>query len=131
MNRGFTFIELMIAVGLVGIFVPAIVKALSFSLMEARQGEQFSKAWALAREGEEQNMSWSSLVNGSTSDTSHLPYTRVVVVDDAYRCSGVICFSADPGATKETTAKRVTVTVTWVEAGGSQNVTLNSYVTQH
>lgn len=52
-NRGFTLIELLISVGLIAIFIPAIMKSLSFSLFASHQGEQYSQAYALAQEGME------------------------------------------------------------------------------
>lgn len=137
---GFTFIELMIAVGLVGIFVPAIMKVLSFSLREARQGEQYSIAWSIARDAMENKMAvkttWANLTNGTvTSSQTKIgtSYARTVTVADAYRCnSTTICKSTDPGAVLDTFGgKKITVTVNWTQDGGAQFATLSAYVTPH
>jgi prepilin-type N-terminal cleavage/methylation domain-containing protein len=49
-TTAFTLIELMIAIALVGIFLPAIGSVVSISVFSAKQGEDFAKATALARE---------------------------------------------------------------------------------
>jgi len=137
MNKhGFTLVELLISVGLIGIFVPAIMKSLSFSLMEARQGEQFSKAWALARDGMEQKFAqkttgWSTLSGGTDAIA---PFSRSITIEDAYRCGGgtTICKQGDSGAIIDTyKGKIISVIVDWTENGKPQIVSLNSYVTQH
>ncbi len=69
-SRGFTFVELMITVGLIGIFVPAIAKTLSFSLFSSRQGEQMSQAYALAQEGMEAVM---QIKSGAAWDWTSTP----------------------------------------------------------
>lgn len=136
-KHGFTLIELLISVALIGIFLPAVMKSLSFSLMEARQGEQFSQAWTIARQGVEQKLaiktsSWSSFVNGTNVDTV-APFTRTITVEDAYRCGGTtICKQIDPGAILDSyNGKIISSNVSWFENGKQQTVLLTSYVTQH
>jgi prepilin-type N-terminal cleavage/methylation domain-containing protein len=47
---GFTLIELIIAVGLAALLLPAIITVFSFSLSSASQGENFTQAYALAQQ---------------------------------------------------------------------------------
>lgn len=138
-SLGFTFIELIIAIGLVGIFIPAIYRVLSFSLMESRQGEQYAKAWGIAREGMESiyavksSWSWSagSPADNTVTTTNIPPFTRTVTINDVARCgiepNKVIC----PGGTNDVTTRKITVDVIWLEQGQNQTVSLHSYVTKH
>ena len=52
-DSGFSLIEIIVAVGLAAIFLPAIGVILSFALFSASEGEQFSKAHNVAQEGME------------------------------------------------------------------------------
>ena len=54
MNKnGFTLVELLIAIGLTALFLPAMVFVFSFSLGAASQGESYTQAQALAQENME------------------------------------------------------------------------------
>lgn len=127
-ERGFTFVELLISLGLVAIFIPAIYRALSFSLLESRQGEQFSVAWSMAREGMESifaqkdSWAWTSTdpINGSTETYPQVPYTRTVTISEVVR-----------GGIPDLTTRKIFVTVSWPDPGGTQTVSLTSYVTKH
>ena len=49
-SKAFTLIELIVAIGLSALFLPAIIFVYSFSLGAASQGEKYTQAYALAQE---------------------------------------------------------------------------------
>ena len=49
-SKAFTLIELIVAIGLSALFLPAIIFVYSFSLGSASQGEKYTQAYALAQE---------------------------------------------------------------------------------
>lgn len=49
-KNGFSLLEIIITIGLVAIFIPAIGVIFSLSVFSASQGEKFSQAYALAQE---------------------------------------------------------------------------------
>ena len=49
-NKGFTLVELIVAIGLSALFLPAIIYVYSFSLRSASQGEGYTQGYALAQE---------------------------------------------------------------------------------
>ena len=49
-KNGFTLIELLIAIGLMALFLPALVFVFSFSLKSAVQGESYTKAYTIAQQ---------------------------------------------------------------------------------
>lgn len=162
-NAGFTFVEIIIALGLSAILIPALGRALSFSIRVASQGEKFSQAYALAQENMEaiyyiksQGIGWDwintptdSLYQPNNSGgnwvlggtvtvpvVGPVPYTRTVQISHIKRSTIPpfdICDEpcTDPFATPNDYTRKITVLVSWPEAGGTQQVTLNSYVTNH
>jgi prepilin-type N-terminal cleavage/methylation domain-containing protein len=50
MNKGFTLVEILLAVALSAVFLPVLIKIFSLSLFSVSQGEKFSQAYALAQE---------------------------------------------------------------------------------
>ncbi len=50
MKRGFTLIEIMLAIALSMVILPALVNVLGFSLTATKQGERYTKAYAMAQE---------------------------------------------------------------------------------
>jgi len=131
-SAGFTFIEIIIALGLAALLLPALGRALSFSIRVASQGEKFTQATALAQQGMEnvyaqKSQNWSLLSDGPTT-TPFPPFTRTVTVSGVKRnLSGNI----DSGGSTDPNTKFIQIVVFWPEVGGDQNVTLNSYVTNH
>jgi len=132
-HSGFTFVEIIIALGLAAILLPALGRALSFSIRVASQGEKFTQAYALAQQGMEtlyaqKSQDWSSLSDGTT--TSPLsPFSRDVTISSVKR--NLLSGDIDSGGSPDPNTKLIHIVVSWPETGGTQNVTLNSYVTNH
>lgn len=129
-QHGFTFVEIIIALGLAAILLPALGRALSFSIRVASQGEKFSQAYALAQQGMEniyaqKSQDWASLAN---STIVVLPFTRTIQISPITRdISGNISGTG----TSDPNTKFVHVIVSWPESVGTQQITLDSYVTNH
>jgi len=51
--KGFSLIEIMVAIGLAAIFLPAVAMVFSLGIKSSSQGEKFSQAYAIAQEGME------------------------------------------------------------------------------
>ena len=139
-NHGFTFVEIIIALGLVAILLPALSRALSFSIRVAAQGEKFSQAYNLAQQGMEEmyaqkSQNWSTFVGLTPTPVYISSYRREITIANGLRCgtkpTWVICDASSMGSQSDPDTKKVTVVVYWPEVGGEQNVTLNSYVTNH
>ena len=156
-NHGFTFVEIIIAIGLAAIMLPALARALSFSIRVASQGEKFSQANALGREymeavyyiksNDPANWAWSttSPASGMYQPTKSgsawslgsvitspivnaTPFTRTVQVSSVNRdVNGNIAGSG----TNDPSTRFIHVVVSWPEANGPQQIILDSYVTNH
>ncbi len=135
-DGGFTFIEIIISIGLAAILLPALGGALSFSLRVASQGEKFSQAYNLAQQGMEQmyaakSQDWSTFTNSITT-TVISPFTRAITIEDGLRCgfkpTWEICST---GSQSDPDTKKVTVVVFWPEAGGTNIASVSGYVTNH
>lgn len=133
-NLGFTFVEIIVALGLAAILLPALGAALSFSIRVALQGEKFSQAYTLAQQGMEQiyaqkSQNWNGLASATTTIGQ---YTRVVTVEDVLRCgippTWEICADGNPD---DGNTKKITVVVSWPEAGGTPVASLSGYVTNY
>jgi type II secretory pathway pseudopilin PulG len=156
-NLGFTFVEIIIALGLSAFLLPALGHALSFSIRVASQGEKITQAYNLAKEGMEAvfyikshsdpNWKWTdtspakdsyrpgmnpdgtwSLMPSITPTPGPETFTRTVYVDPVYR--DINDEIRDTGSLDHDTRK-VTVIVTWPETGGKQTASLSAYVTKH
>lgn len=133
-TQGFTLVEIIVALGLSAILMPALGQALSFSIRVASQGEKFSQAYNLAQQGmekmyAEKSQNWLGLADSTSTIGT---YTRVITVDDVLRC-GVpptweICSDGNPD---DGETKKITVVVSWEEPGGIQIASISSYVTNH
>lgn len=160
MTKGFTLIEIMIGIALAAIILPALVFAFSFSLQAARQGEKYTKAYALAQEQMEaiyairkNDVVWdwettpANTVSGEyyqpqlVSDTWQLGskttnptevggYTKKVQVEAVKRDASGN-LSSDPWATVDDYSRWITVTVSWQQNGQNEEVELNSLVTYY
>lgn len=164
-KSGFTFIEIIIALGLAAIIIPALAGVLSFSIRVTSQGEKFTQANALAREGMEAiyyiksndptNWDWTStptntspgqyyqpkksgniwILGSITSNPSitNAPFTRTVTIEVVRRCGTApdLYICTDPLAAVDNYTREITTVVSWLEVGGPQKVSLESYVTAH
>lgn len=104
-QRGFTFVELLIAIGLIGIFVPVIVKSLSFSLFASHQGEQFTQGYAHAQEGMEAVYSMKSdsgweWTSSSPTNTSPGEYYQPMFTGGTWQLGSILNITP-PAVTKD------------------------------
>lgn len=156
-RAGFTFVEIIIALGLAAILLPALGQALSFAIRAAAQGEKFSQAYNLAQEDMEAiyyiksndpaNWAWSSASPASgvyqpsksgnewilgplvtTPAVAPAPFTRTVQIFPVNRdISGNVSVTGS----EDPNTRFIQVIVSWPEANTTQKVTLDSYVTNH
>jgi prepilin-type N-terminal cleavage/methylation domain-containing protein len=157
---GFTLIELIIAIGLAALLLPAIIAVFSFSLTSAVQGENFTQAYALAQqemeavyylrgqsdwdwEGSDLNTDtgefyqpqkvgdlW-QLGGKTTTPTDFEGFTKTVEVNEVRRYLGSGEITNDPIAPIDSSTRKITVNILWKENGQDQSVKLESYVTRH
>jgi prepilin-type N-terminal cleavage/methylation domain-containing protein len=159
-SKGFTLIELIVAIGLSLIFIPAVGTLLSNSVFTASQGENFTKASSLAREQMEAIYSikqigdstwdWDSTPTGTLSGEYYQPTlvagvwqlgtktTTPVEVNGFTKTVEIKDVCRDPVSDEIVTcgaidsgSREVIVTVSWQERGKLQTVELTSYVTRH
>lgn len=82
-SAGFTFIELLLAVIIAGIFLPALSRILSLSMRSSSQGEKYSQAYVLGQQGMEAvyalkstadaNWDWTNTPINTTATTYYQP----------------------------------------------------------
>lgn len=146
-NRGFTLIELVIAIGLAALFIPAMVYVFSFSLGSASQGEKYTQAYAIAQEQmeaiyylKENDPSW-DWNNGSLNTVAGEyyqpkssgsgwilgPKTTSPIQVDGYMAKVEIL----TGETADSESRTIVVTVLWEDGGAPSDISLMSYVTNH
>jgi type II secretory pathway pseudopilin PulG len=153
-NKGFSLIEIILAIGLSVIFLPAIMIVFSVGLHTSKQGEEYTKAYALASEHMEAiyalkmagDSAWDWTTTpmagiyqpyksagkwllGSTVSTpikTDTIYTSTVTIANTQRCGTTPC---DSGGVVDTKTRKITVLVTWPD--NIAGVRLISYVTQH
>jgi len=129
-KKGFTLIEIIVAIGLAALILPALIIVFSFSIQSAGQGENFTKAYALAQKEmetiyglkEQGGTAW-DWVNTPLNSTTTTPltegFTQTVQISDANLY----------GSVNDT--RKIIVTINWKEKGQNQEVKLESYVTKH
>lgn len=153
-NNGFSLIEIILAIGLSAIFLPAIMTVFSVGLHTSKQGEEYTKSYALAIEYMEAIYALKSAADAawdwtttpaagvyqpyksggkwilgntvSAPSKSDSIYTRIVTVANTQRCGTSPC---DSGGVVDTKTRKVTVLVTWPD--NVAGIRLVSYVTQH
>lgn len=159
-THGFTLVEIIVAVGLAAIFLPAIGAMLSFSLTSASQGEKFSQAYALAQEGMETAFflktqpniwDWTTTPANTSSGQFYQPSkidgvwqlgektsTPVIGPEPFARTLQVSevrrCgqdICSEPWGLVDDYTRQVVVSVSWSERGQPQEVKLEAYVTVH
>ena len=134
MKNGFSLIEILIAIAVAAVVLPAVIILISFGSFTSGQGETYTKAYAIAQKemeyiyGQKAGWVWdaSSPVNNTSVATEDI-FTKTVKIEGVLRCSldgNKICST---GSNDDTTRK-VTVEVSWNERGKNQDVTIESYV---
>ena len=150
-KKGFGLIEILIVGAIIGIGFLAIISFLIFSRGVSFQITRNTEATSLAEEGMEvvrklrdADTGWTANIATKTSGTNYYPvissgnwtlstsnpglinnlYTRTVVFADVYRNNGDI-----GSGTLDPDTKKLTVTVSWQEAGRSKQVVLTTYIT--
>lgn len=146
-NHGHSLIELIVAIGLLALLLPALALALLFSREGRPQLEQRQEALLLMKEAVEiarsvRESDWTTFaVNGTyypvVSGTSWTlangseiinDFTRQLAIGDVYRDgSGIIVIS---GGTLDPSTKKITTTVSWSTPFPS-SVSSTYYVTRH
>lgn len=146
-NHGHSLIELIVAIGLLALLLPALVLALLFSREGRPQQQQRQEALLLLKETLEiarsvRESDWTTFaVNGTyhpaiSSNAWTLlngpetvnDFTRQLIISDVYRnSSGVIVAS---GGTIDLSTKKITTTVSWNTPFAS-SVSSTYYVTRH
>lgn len=160
-KNGFTLVELIIAIGLAALFIPALVNVFSFSLRSADQGRNYSQAYAVAQEQmeaiyylKEFDPEWlwlpDSPANNSPADHYQLELvggewqrggkTSTLKEMDGYTSKVKILpvhrdslgdIQDDPVYPLDPTSRKIIVTVSWKENGVPTEVELVSYVSRH
>lgn len=160
-NAGFSLIEIIVAVGLAAVFLPAVGMIFSFAIGSASQGEKFSQAYRLAQEGMEaafylksQNdasWDWQTTPGNTASGEYYQPTqtggvwqlggkttTPAVTQPPFTRKVGIVevrrcglVICSDPWATVDPYSRKITVHVTWPGKGQTEEVKLEAYVTAH
>ena len=157
---GFTLIELIIAVGLTALFIPALVFVFSFSLGSASQGESYTQAYALAQENMEAiyylkendlNWDWDSEPSNTMEGEFYQPEktgsdwilgsktSSPIPTDGGYTITVKILpvnrlgmnISDDPWSALDPYTRKVVVNVSWNEKGIPTDIDLVSYVSRH
>jgi prepilin-type N-terminal cleavage/methylation domain-containing protein len=159
LKKGYTLIELIVAIGLSALFLPAIVYVFSFSLNSAVQGGSYTKAYALAQEQMEAvyylkaydpNWDWISFpennsgldyyqpqkVDGNwllgaktTSPQNENGFTSKLQIFPVRRTFDDI--SDDHLSELDPSSRKVVVTVDWLEKGEPVSIELVTYVTEY
>ncbi len=157
--NGFTLVELIIAIGLAAVFIPAIVFVYSFSLGSASGGESYTRAYALAQEQMEavyylksgvigwnwlddsintnpgeyyqpNNLSGNWVLGAKTSAPASIDgYISTVEIYEVLRDGGGSI--VDGAGVKDEYTRKIKVRVSWKENGIPTGIDLISYVTNH
>lgn len=160
-TNGFTLVEMLIAIGLAALFLPALVYVFSFSLGSANQGENYTQAYALAQEQMEViyylkendlNWNWSSepentavneyyqpTKNGSgiwslgskTSSPLETNGHTITVQILPVKRTATGDITEDEGGIPDDTSRKIIVNVTWMEKSVPTQIDLVAYVSQH
>lgn len=139
-NSGFSLIEILIAIALVAVFIPAIATIFSLSLQSSSQGEKFSQAYSLAQQGMEEKFNektawlWTSSnpTNGITTNNLPNNFTRNIEIVKACRDLATKNLCDCSSCSEDNESRRIIVTVSWPERDTLEpQVKLEAYVTKH
>ncbi|MFH0864175.1 MAG: type II secretion system protein [Candidatus Gottesmanbacteria bacterium] len=147
-NNGFLLIEILIAIGLSAIFLPAIGLILSFGLNAASGSDKNSMANQLAQEGMEaiyylksnsSDWDWTSPDLDTVTGEYYQPIkdsgdwqlgnitTSPIITPDPFTRK----IEIEAGFSGDQYSRKINVYVTWPDKNGEQEVKLESYVTAH
>lgn len=160
-SKGFTLVEILIALALVAILIPAFITALHFSIFTSGQGDSFSRAYALAQEQmeviyllkNEGGWTWDDTSPLNTAPGSYyqpvksgntwtlgsmtsapIPdgfYTKKVEIKPIMRDAAGVINGSPPLTDDNENSRFVTVYVKWKENGITQEVKLESIITKY
>lgn len=160
-SAGFTLVEVIVAIALSVIFVPAIIKLISFASAATSQGERYTQAYSYAQEAleaiyyiktnDETQWDWKTTPVNTTPGEYYQPdkvsgvwklgakTTNPVVTRKPFTRKVEIklvrrCgdeICNDPGASPDSFTRLITVYVTWPSSPQDEKIILNAYVTQH
>lgn len=160
MKKGFTLVEILLAVALLAVFLPALLSLFSFSTFSTSQGENFTQAYALAQQ--QMEVIYALKNNGGTQwdwNTTPAPglyqlplsppwqlasapaptpgqkYTASVRIGSVYRNSNAQPLPpGDTTGTPDVNSRYITVRIEWIErtdqAADPQAVEVHSLVTE-
>ncbi len=147
-EKGQTLIELLIAIGLSAILIPALLVGFSVTRDGRAQQEQRLQATSYLLEAQEAIRiitanNWDNLVNGTyhpvvsgstwalavgSETISEFGFTRQIVISDVFRdINGDIVAS---GGILDPSTKKITISVSWTNPIASSVIT-DSYLTRH
>lgn len=156
MRNGFTLIEIILAIALLAVFLPAFIYVISFSTQAVSQGEKFSKAYSLGQEQMEAiiklkndagaNWDWTTtpvntaageyyqpqltagawVLGSKTTTPATSEFTKLVQIKPVKRCGSAICDEA--WGVTDPYSREISVEVIWSERGQEQNVELVTIV---
>jgi type II secretory pathway pseudopilin PulG len=145
-QKGQMLVELILAIGIAAVILPALLTGLYASSQSKPQQQQRTQAVALLQQSEAavrsmKNSSWSTFANDGTYHTTVLNnqwtlaanaqtvngLTQQVVVSDVYRNSSDAIVTT--GGTLDPSTKQVTITVSWTKPTAS-NITDTLYLSR-
>lgn len=138
-THGYTFIETLLAIGLLALMIPAIATAYTFAATATNQTNHYSTAKNLAQSSMESIISqkakggpswnWSSTPAAGTTVESLPPFTRTITIAPVRRCGQTICDQI--WGTSDPYSRFITITIDWLDKGHPEQVKVSTYVRQH
>lgn len=139
-------IEILVVTAILAITLTTLLGLANFSLGVQTLARQTTQANELAQEAMEavrsirDNSGWGQIVNGSYglasaggrwsfSGSNNLisGFTRTIVIEDAFRNGQDNIVKS--GGVNDPDTKKITVSVSWSEKGGTHNIELKTYLT--
>lgn len=125
-SRGFTLVEILVAVVLAAIFLPAIGRILSLSTQSSSQGESFAKAYGLGQEGMEAIYNLKAKGDSSWNWSSTPTNTDATHYYQPTQSSGVWTLGSQTTSPTVTSAPfTLTVQINQVRRDASHNISAN------
>ncbi|MFH1971260.1 MAG: type II secretion system protein [Patescibacteria group bacterium] len=157
-EKGFSLVEIIIAIGLVAVFLPAIGAIFSLSIFSASQGEKYSQAYALAQEQMEAVYFLKNKAGSSWDWISTPANTLIGEYYQPYQTNGIWQLGGKTVLPQETNgfnkkveifsvrrcglaicemgvlddySRKINVFVSWQEKGEVSEIKMESYVTHY